>query len=369
MNLSPNHRRNLSRILPFGIFWLIFACSYSLLEKGLLGDLSYYPSTGNPYNFETTPVFLLVAFVGGLIVGTIEILYLSKRFGKWNLFQKIFFKATVYLILVASSLLLIAAIMNAHQLGTSFYHPVVISNVAQFFGNFAFLSTMIFTGLMILISLFYAEVSENIGQQVLINFLTGKYHHPIQENRIFLFVDMKSSTAIAEKVGHIKYFKMLRQYYDHLSDPVVEYMGEIYQYVGDEMIVCWDLNKGLNNGNCLKCYFAMKEAIKTHAQTYIEQYGLTPSFKAGIHFGPVTTGEIGQIKKAIMYTGDVLNTTARIRSLCNELNQEILISEQLVQHLKINAQWTFEPMGEHQLRGRNQHITLYSVSKKINGFK
>ena len=52
------------RIIPFGVIWLVFSLIYTILEKGLLGDLNHYPSTGNPYNFSrnifVTPVAALV---------------------------------------------------------------------------------------------------------------------------------------------------------------------------------------------------------------------------------------------------------------------------------------------------------------------
>jgi hypothetical protein len=39
-----------------------------------------------------------------------------------------------------------------------------------------------------------------------ISYLTGFYHKPRQEMRIFMFLDMRSSTAIAERLGHNNYF-------------------------------------------------------------------------------------------------------------------------------------------------------------------
>jgi len=64
-------------------------------------------------------------------------------------------------------------------------------------------------------------------------------------------------------------------------------------------------------------FFAMKEDLRKRADWYNKDFGLLPAFKAGLHFGKVTTGEIGALKKEIIFTGDVLNTTARIQGLCN----------------------------------------------------
>ena len=90
--LSPKAKRNISRIVPFGVIWLIFSIVYSQLEKGILGDLEYYPSTGNPYNFSRT-IFItpISALITGLLIGASEIVYINKWF-----IQKSFTKNMAY---------------------------------------------------------------------------------------------------------------------------------------------------------------------------------------------------------------------------------------------------------------------------------
>ena len=74
----------------------------------------------------------------------------------------------------------------------------------------------------------------------------------------------------------------------------------------------------------------MKAAIKKQSRKYKKTFGLLPEFKAGIHLGEVTTGEIGVIKRDITFSGDVLNTTARIQGLCNQYEVDILVSDELL---------------------------------------
>ena len=360
--ITPNVKRNISRIIPFGLLWLVFGGIYTLLEKGILGDLEYYPSTGNPYNFEDlTVVTLLMITITGLAVGTFEVLYLSKRFRQKSLRQKIVYKTAIYLLIIVIFLIVTATISNSIELQTSLFDTQVLNNVWQFMSNMAFWSIVLYIGALICISLFYTEVSMNIGHEVLNNFLTGKYHRPIQENRIFMFLDMKSSTTIAEKLGHVRYFEMLSDYYSDLSVPIIQYHGEIYQYVGDEIIISWKLHNGLLQNNCIRCFYAMKKVLLQNSEEYQDKFGLTPSFKAGFHYGSVTTGEIGVIKKDIIFTGDVLNTTARIQSLCNELQVELLISGDLISKLNLAAEFRSESFGEKVLRGRDEKIEVFTL--------
>src|SRR4030095_7827876 len=140
----------------------------------------------------------------------------------------------------------------------------------------------------------------------------------------FMFLDMRSSSTIAENLGHVKYFEMLREYYSDMTEPIIKHSGEIYQYVGDEVIVSWRLAPGQRDNNCVECFFAIQTAIKSQSRKYTEKFGLTPGLKAGLHMGKVTTGEIGDIKKEIIFTGDVLNATSRIQALCNTYHVDMI---------------------------------------------
>jgi adenylate cyclase len=76
----------------------------------------------------------------------------------------------------------------------------------------------------------------------------------------------------------------------------------------------------------------------------------------------VTTGEIGTIKKDIVYSGDVLNTTARIVALCNFYKEELLISGLLYQELKeTTTEYNFYFIENVLLRGKKTEMGLWGV--------
>ena len=128
--LSPKTKRNISRIIPFGLIWLIFSLVYTLLERGLLNELTYYPSTGNPYTFSQnifiTPISALIA---GLLIGTIEILYLNRLFIKKKFTEKIVYKTVIYLGIITLFLLSVTAVANAIELQTTIFNEEVWKNV------------------------------------------------------------------------------------------------------------------------------------------------------------------------------------------------------------------------------------------------
>jgi adenylate cyclase len=360
--LSPKAKRNISRIIPFGVIWLLFSLVYTYLEKGFLGELNYYPATTNAYSFAQNLFFIPVfALIAGLLTGAFEVLYLNKRLLKMSFTRKIAFKVIIYLALIVSFLVCLTVTTTAIELKSSVFDKTVWASAKAFFSSNSFLSVSVFMAVAIFISQFYNEVSENIGQIVLMNFLTGKYHRPTEEERIFMFLDMKSSTSIAEKLGHAKYFEVLKACFADLSDPIVDFSGEIYQYAGDEVIVSWPLHKGLMHNNCLRCFFAMKQSLRNSIKKYHEQFGLLPEFKAGLHLGKVTTGEIGVIKKEIIFSGDVLNTTARIQGLCNAYDVDLLLSGSLIKQLGPDPRFEVKSVGVNVLRGRDEAMELFTI--------
>lgn len=361
MALHSRQKLQIRQILAFGIIWVLFGFIYVLLEFGLIGNLEQYPATGNIYSFKES--FILVSigsFFMGLFQGSIEVLWIKAYFSKQALWKKIVYKSILYLLFIILFLCVLTLIINAIIIDSSVFSQKVFDNLLVFMSDFSFWSSIIYTGIILDIALFYSEIEAYVGNNVLMNHL-GKYHTPKQEKRIFMFLDMKSSTTIAEQIGHERYFQLLKTYYADMTNAILETSGEVYQYVGDEIVVTWTEKKGIDRNNCINCFIKISNAITKNKDYYIEQFGLVPEFKAGYHIGEVTAGEIGIIKKDIIYTGDVLNTTARIQAECNTYNSKSLISETLFNLLTKEQGYTFVKIDKLLLEGKKEHIQLYDV--------
>ena len=344
---------------------MIFGFIYALIEYGIMGEAKFYPSTNNPYELKTALIIITSAsLIMGLALGSVETYFLSKKFTTKPFGVKIFFKTGIYVFSIITMLLGISIMSNSIQLGLPVYDAKVVQTITQFISNFAFWSIVIYSGIIIVISLYFSETIDHLGGHVLSNFFTGKYHKPREEERIFMFLDMKSSTSIAEKLGHVRYFQLLNKYYADITDAIIKSSGEIYQYAGDEIIVTWSMKKGLHKNNCLNCFFMVKKILKREGKVYLSQFDLVPQFKAGLHYGKVTTGEIGVLRKEIFFTGDVLNTTARIQTSCNKLGTDILVSEDLIARLNLSNIYNLTSQGEAELRGKNERVKLFSIEEK-----
>ena len=176
-----------------------------------------------------------------------------------------------------------------------------------------------------------------------------------------MFLDLRSSTTIAEQMNSEKFFGLLKEIFNDITEPILISQGEIYQYVGDEVVVTWPAEKGLAENNCIQCFFRVQQALEQRKEHYRREYDLLPAFKAGLHIGEATVGEIGVVKKDIVYSGDVLNTTARIQAECNNNNVNLLLSSDLVERIQLNDEYERMALGEIPLKGKKDKVLLYAI--------
>lgn len=356
---NPKHNHYLKRILPFGIIWLVLSWFILLIESMATEYQNQRPETDITVTWDIFLFASLAVFLVGIAVGAVEILWLDKLFKHKAFWQKILYKMGFYLLFMLVINLVTFPIAASIELQSSIMDTEVWNKFSNYIISPTFLSTMVSLSFSIFVSLLYSGISEHLGHNVLLNFFSGKYHQPKDESRVFMFLDMKSSTSLAERLGHKKYFRFLSDYYNQLSNAIIQYSGEVYQYVGDEIVITWKKDDGLQNHNCIRCVYAMKQSLQKRSTYFKETYGVMPSFRAGLHLGRVTTGEIGALKKEIFFTGDVLNVTARIQKLCKPLKQDIIVSQQLAEQL-IAAELNFDSLGSFELEGRKKSESLFA---------
>ncbi|MEL7003190.1 MAG: adenylate/guanylate cyclase domain-containing protein [Bacteroidota bacterium] len=362
LSITPKFKRNVTRIVPFGLIWLLTGWLFSLSEA-LLPNSEYIDTTTD-INL-TFPVFTFAAMATtslGLLVGVMETLTLQKRFHGYSFLRKITLKFLIYLILMLSAICITYPTAVVIESGASFTELWVWQKTGRFLLSSLFFNVLLQLSFSLFLCLLYSAVSENLGHSVLLNFFTGKYTLPVVENRIFMFLDMKGSTTIAERLGHVRYFELLGEYYNLMSDPIINHLGEVYQYIGDEVVVTWKAPNGLENNHCIKCFFEIKQNLQLKHDYFLNKFGVIPDFKAGMHIGEATTGEIGALKKEIVFVGDVLNTAARIQGMCNEYNTDFIISYDIRSRLDTRDQIDAEPLGDINLKGKSGSVKLFAVT-------
>ena len=213
---------------------------------------------------------------------------------------------------------------------------------------------------------FIKQMSFMIGEQVLVNLLLGKYHIPKEEQRIFMFLSLKDSNLYAERLGHREYCHLIQDCFHDLTESAIACDVEIYQYVGDEAVLTWKLDKGIKQDNCVNVYYKFHQTLKRKETYYKKNYGELPVFIAGVNNGMVTVAEIGDIKRDIAYMSDVLNTASRIQSQCHEFNEPLLVSSYISTLLKNSNALKFTSLGSVLLKGKEKAVEILTVSPATN---
>lgn len=216
-------------------------------------------------------------------------------------------------------------------------------------------------GLYVVI-VFVRQLDRLLGPGVLLRYLLGRYHRPRREARIFMFVDLKSSTSLAEELGHEAYYGLVNEFFRDISGPVLDNGAEIYEYVGDEVVITWKEKRGIKDAACIRTFFDIDKIIERKKHRYMDRFGVVPEFKAGVHLGEVMTAEIGDLKKGLVFNGDVLNTSSRIQGECNRLGRRFLSSADLLERLTLPHGWKAEEMGPVMLRGKSEPLQLVAFA-------
>lgn len=213
--------------------------------------------------------------------------------------------------------------------------------------------------LLFVVTLLALEINEKYSRGVFLDIILGKYLQPKEENRIIMFIDLRNSTPIAEKLGHQEYFEFIRDFIFCISAGMMEHDGRIYQYVGDEVVVWWPSTKQ-NAKKAINALIESRKVLNKNTEVFKRYYGILPEYKAGVHTGSIMVGQVGIAKKELVMSGDTINTASRIRSACTDLNQKFLISADM-KNLMDLEEWQTESMGVVDLKGKNNDLELFAL--------
>ena len=300
---------------------------------------------------------LIGALLGGsFLVFFVNVKYQDKPYG-----YTILAVSTSFVLILAFITIVMGITIAPIRTGKPLFDPVSRQAFQDYLTDSYPIKNGLVWSFIVAVTQLLLQVNSKFGQRNFWHIIRGNYNTPKEEKRIFMFLDLSSSTTIAERLGAQRYHDLLKDFFADITPPILDNKGEIYQYVGDEVLVAWKHEDGIEKNQCVQCFFDIKAFIESNKHKYLHRYGLVPTFKAGIHCGKVVAGEIGIVKRDITYSGDVLNTTSRIRSMCKEFNEEVIASADLLANLCLPKKFSAQPLGSIKLRGKEKELPLIAL--------
>ncbi|MEL6669885.1 MAG: adenylate/guanylate cyclase domain-containing protein [Bacteroidota bacterium] len=331
MTLSVVQKRKWKIAFQITISSILIGLTYPLIADGINELLPFLNG-------------FFISLIGGLLISLLELEIFNTLTKRFTFIQSLIIKTTTYFLIFLSIIPTVILFIESIYLDRG----IIEHFNSQQFQNFLYYEdfdvilfyALIFIGLII----FTRQISKKLGQGVLFSYISGRYHRPKEVERIFMYLDLRGSTPIAEKLGGVDFHHFMHDFYGDITESILAVKGSIYDYIGDKLIVAWDMQKGIENCNCILAYFNVKHKIFKIREKYINKYGIVPRFSASFHCGEVIIGELGDIKSQIIYQGEVLYQTAAIEKLFGKYapEEDILISEPLVQKLKLPKLYSAE---------------------------
>ncbi|MEQ8562093.1 MAG: adenylate/guanylate cyclase domain-containing protein [Cytophagales bacterium] len=346
-------------------FWTIgYILMFLIVFLGLNGITK---NMGLELPLHFGPPLIMAVFLGlnyGFIIGTVYYLLDKRFFRNKPLWLVIFLQALISMVVLLTLVFITRTYIFERAVG--FFSKTNLFDESLEGWPYLVSLILLYTFMMTLLISFINQMNRKFGPGILIPMLIGRFRNPREEERVFMFLDLNNSTALAEKLGHVQYSSFVRDCFQEINNVVQKFLAEIYQYVGDEIVLTWNTNEAIENSRVLDFYFSCQERFENKKEYFLTKYSEYPEFKAGAHLGVVTVVEVGDIKRDLAYHGDTLNVAARLEKLCKTHNSDLIISNSVLDKIDHNQNYTFLDLGLQNLKGRKSALKAYSVKIKLD---
>ena len=185
------------------------------------------------------------------------------------------------------------------------------------------------------------------------------------KNATVFFSDIRSFTAMSEKMTAPEVVEFLNDYFTRMVDCVNKTNGIVDKFIGDAVMAVW--GAATTNGSpeedawaAVKAALMMRIALYHFNENQIKNGRAPIKIGCGINSGPIVAGQIGS-EDHMNYTviGDTVNLASRTEALNKPFATDILITENT--YLLIKDKIIAEEMPGVHVKGKTDPIKMYAV--------
>ena len=271
-----------------------------------------------------------------------------------------------------------------NQVGTAiFYREInsteaMVRNMLGFSATIALFSIFVF----IIITFFYNSRKEKEKREIresLQNYFSPQILQAIlkepdklklggQRREVtVLFSDIRSFTALAERIPPTALSAFLQEYFNEMAEAVFATDGIVDKYIGDSVMAFWGapIEQADQADRAVRTAIDMMNRIDKFRDKWAKEGYSQVDIGIGINLGIAAIGNFGSTKR-FDYTviGDTVNAASRLQTLNKELHSNILISESV--RSQLSFQVDMSDRGEVQMRGKEKPIRVFQIATARN---
>jgi adenylate cyclase len=183
---------------------------------------------------------------------------------------------------------------------------------------------------------------------------SGRLPEVSEQTLTALFVDIRDSTGLAERLGAGSFSQLLGQYYQDMTQIVFDHGGLMHQYMGDGLMAIFGMfDNEAHASRAVRAGLAMLTRQKA-----VNVGGEEVAIGVGVNTGPMMAGYLeiqGRIEFSVL--GDTINVCQRLESLArpNRLFVGPATYEAII------GQFNVQSVGSTELKGRTHPVDTYEV--------
>jgi len=177
-----------------------------------------------------------------------------------------------------------------------------------------------------------------------------------------LFSDIRSFTSLTEQLPPQELSRLLREYFDAMTEEVFATDGIVDKYIGDAIMAFWGapIEQPDQADRAVRTAIGMVKRLRQLQEKWKAEGMPVLEAGIGINLGIATVGNLGSTKR-FDYTlvGDAVNAASRIEQLNKEYRSHIIISGTTREQLTMPV--STKDLGEVQVRGKDKPVRIYEV--------
>ena len=179
---------------------------------------------------------------------------------------------------------------------------------------------------------------------------------------VVFFCDIRSFTALSERIPPEEVFTLLNGYFTVLADVIERFGGHVDKYIGDAVMAVFGLFDDRPMAHhCRQAHDACL-AIRQELARFNAERAAAGSeairIGMGLHVGEVLAGKLGS-EERFEYTviGDTVNVASRIESLTKKFDTDLILTDSVLRNAGATANATYRV----KVRGREEPITIHAL--------